>query len=64
MKETIAAIRARRVFDSRGRPTIEVDVELEGGALGRAIAPAGPRGAGARRSTCATEAIALAASTS
>ena len=41
MKATIAAIRARRVFDSRGRPTIEVDVELEGGALGRAIAPAG-----------------------
>src|SRR5579863_10140919 len=41
MKETIAQLRARRVFDSRGRPTIEVDVELEGGALGRAIAPAG-----------------------
>jgi enolase len=41
MKETIAAIRARRVFDSRGRPTLEVDVALEGGALGLAIAPAG-----------------------
>src|SRR5579862_6960364 len=40
MKETIAQLRARRVFDSRGRPTIEVDVRLEGGALGRAIAPA------------------------
>ena len=32
---------ARRVWDSRGRPTIEVDVVVEGGALGRAIAPAG-----------------------
>jgi enolase len=29
------------VFDSRGRPTLEVDVELEGGARGRAMAPAG-----------------------
>lgn len=32
---------ARRVWDSRGRPTIEVDVVIAGGALGRAIAPAG-----------------------
>jgi enolase len=37
----IAAVRGRRVFDSRGRPTVEADVVLEGGALGRAIAPAG-----------------------
>ena len=33
--------KARRVWDSRGRPTIEVDVTVEGGARGRAIAPAG-----------------------
>jgi enolase len=37
----IVDIEARRVWDSRGRPTIEVDVTLECGAFGRAIAPAG-----------------------
>ena len=37
----IAAVRARRVWDSRGRPTVEVDVETTSGARGRAIAPAG-----------------------
>jgi enolase len=41
MNEAIAALRGRRVWDSRGRPTVEVDVILRGGALGRAIAPAG-----------------------
>ena len=38
---TIAFIHARRVWDSRGRPTVEADVLLEGGSVGRAIAPAG-----------------------
>jgi enolase len=38
---TITAVKARRVWDSRGRPTVEADVTLAGGALGRAIAPAG-----------------------
>jgi len=37
----IAAIRGRRVWDSRGRPTVEAEVVLAGGAIGRAIAPAG-----------------------
>jgi enolase len=37
----IAFIQGRRVWDSRGRPTVEADVLLEGGAVGRAIAPAG-----------------------
>jgi enolase len=37
----IDRVRARRVWDSRGRPTLEVDVRLAGGSLGRAIAPAG-----------------------
>ena len=37
----IAAIRGRRVWDSRGRPTVEAEVHLAGGAIGRAIAPAG-----------------------
>jgi enolase len=42
MSETdIAFIQGRRVWDSRGRPTVEADVLLEGGAVGRAIAPAG-----------------------
>jgi enolase len=41
MKTTIAAVQGRRVWDSRGRPTVEVDVTLAGGARGRAIAPAG-----------------------
>lgn len=38
---TIVGLHARRVWDSRGRPTVEVDVVLECGALGRAIAPSG-----------------------
>jgi enolase len=37
----IAAIRAREVLDSRGNPTVETDLELEGGARGRAIVPSG-----------------------
>ena len=37
----IARVRGRRVFDSRGRPTVEAEVTLRGGAIGRAIAPAG-----------------------
>jgi enolase len=41
MSATISSVLARRVWDSRGRPTIEVDVRCGGGALGRAIAPAG-----------------------
>ena len=38
---TIESIHARRVWDSRGRPTVEAEVTLNDGALGRAIAPAG-----------------------
>jgi enolase len=37
----IVAIRAREVLDSRGNPTVEADVILESGALGRAIVPSG-----------------------
>ena len=37
----IVYIHGRRVWDSRGRPTVEADVMLAGGATGRAIAPAG-----------------------
>ena len=38
---TIKSIFARRVWDSRGRPTVEAEVILNDGSLGRAIAPAG-----------------------
>jgi enolase len=38
---TISKIRARQVWDSRGRPTVEAEVWLAAGAVGRAIAPAG-----------------------
>ena len=37
----IAAVRGRRVWDSRGRPTVEAEVALADGSVGRAIAPAG-----------------------
>jgi enolase len=37
----IARVHGRRVWDSRGRPTVEAEVYLAGGAIGRAIAPAG-----------------------
>ena len=37
----IASVHGRRVWDSRGRPTVEAEVTLESGASGRAICPAG-----------------------
>jgi len=38
---TIVDIRAREIIDSRGNPTVEVDVELESGVIGRAAVPSG-----------------------
>ncbi|HMN86167.1 MAG TPA: phosphopyruvate hydratase [Bauldia sp.] len=38
---SILKVHGRRVWDSRGRPTVEAEVTLSGGAVGRAIAPAG-----------------------
>src|SRR6185503_4976955 len=38
---TIVDIKAREILDSRGNPTVEVDVLLAGGALGRAAVPSG-----------------------
>ncbi len=38
---TITKIIGREIIDSRGNPTVEVDVLLEGGALGRAAVPSG-----------------------
>jgi enolase len=37
----IADIRAREILDSRGNPTVEVEVELESGGMGRAGVPSG-----------------------
>ena len=37
----IADVRARQILDSRGNPTVEVDVLLESGAVGRAAVPSG-----------------------
>ena len=37
----IADIHAREILDSRGNPTLEVDVTLKGGAFGRAAVPSG-----------------------
>jgi enolase len=37
----IASVRAREILDSRGNPTVEVEVELESGAMGRAAVPSG-----------------------
>jgi len=37
----IAFVQGRRVWDSRGRPTVEADILLEEGAVGRGMAPAG-----------------------
>ena len=41
MNTIIADIVAREILDSRGNPTVEVDVELESGVLGRAAVPSG-----------------------
>jgi enolase len=38
---TIIDIHAREILDSRGNPTVEVDVVLESGAMGRAAVPSG-----------------------
>ncbi len=37
----IESVYAREVLDSRGNPTVEVEVEVEGGFMGRAIVPSG-----------------------
>ncbi|HRG54593.1 MAG TPA: phosphopyruvate hydratase, partial [Lacunisphaera sp.] len=41
MNTTITAITAREIIDSRGNPTVEVDVKLASGAFGRAAVPSG-----------------------
>jgi enolase len=41
MTVAIVAVRGREILDSRGNPTVEVDVELEDGTVGRAAVPSG-----------------------
>ena len=41
LESSISHVHARQILDSRGNPTIEVDVELENGAFGRAAVPSG-----------------------
>ena len=41
MNDSISTIKAREVLDSRGNPTLEVEVTTRGGASGRAIVPSG-----------------------
>ena len=48
----IVGVRGRQILDSRGNPTLEVDVTLESGAMGRAAVPSGA-------STGSREAVAL-----
>src|SRR5215216_7556089 len=38
---TITAIKAREIIDSRGNPTVEADVVLSNGVMGRAAVPSG-----------------------
>jgi len=37
----IASVRGREILDSRGNPTVEVDITLASGAFGRAAVPSG-----------------------
>ncbi len=41
MNSAIEKIHAREIFDSRGNPTIEVDIKLKNGVIGRASVPSG-----------------------
>ena len=52
MMNTIVDILGREIIDSRGNPTVEVDVRLDSGVVGRAAVPSGA-------STGAREAVEL-----
>ena len=41
MSSRITGVRARQILDSRGNPTVEVEIRLESGAVGRAAVPSG-----------------------
>ena len=57
----IDKVHARQVLDSRGNPTVEVELVLRSGAAGRASCPAAPRPASSRPPSCATAATPTAA---
>ena len=61
MTTTIIDIKAREIMDSRGNPTIEADVFVEGGVMGRAAVPSGAstgtRGSLRRRSSSFTASV-------
>ena len=40
-KYEIVQVRGREILDSRGNPTVEAEVHLDGGAVGRAAVPSG-----------------------
>ncbi len=50
----IVEIRGREILDSRGNPTVEVEVELESGARGRAAVPSGASTGAHEAVECAT----------
>jgi enolase len=41
LSSAITSVRGRQILDSRGNPTVEVEVEVESGAVGRAAVPSG-----------------------
>ncbi len=51
---TIVDIIGREIIDSRGNPTVECDVLLESGVMGRAAVPSGASTAPAKPSNCVT----------
>ncbi|WP_422386068.1 hypothetical protein [Actinopolymorpha singaporensis] len=51
---TIEALTAREILDSRGNPTVEVEVGLDDGTIARADVPPVRRPARSRRWSCAT----------
>ncbi|MSQ54190.1 MAG: phosphopyruvate hydratase [Betaproteobacteria bacterium] len=55
---TIVEVLGRRVWDSRGKPTVEAELRLDDGSVGRAIAPAGAStGAGEAKSIAVERAV-------
>jgi len=60
MSSSIASVYAREILDSRGNPTVEVEVSLESGHSGRAAVPSGAS-TGVRPWNCVTAASVTAA---
>ncbi|VEB44562.1 Enolase [Chromobacterium violaceum] len=51
---SIVDVVAREILDSRGNPTVEADVLLESGVMGRAAVPSGASTGTRKRWNCAT----------